>query len=145
MDEGRVREIVDAAIADRVPRAIEVNLSDGRAIKVEGRVHKRFDDVLGFVNEGHHNILMVGPSGCGKTILAKHIAEALGIDFGFLSLSAGVTETHLFGRILPQADGTWDYVPRLCLINAQSADNQEQRPTWGRPDPGRRHGCDETN
>jgi len=37
------------------------------------------------------------------------------------------------------------FEPRLCLINAQSADNQEQRPAWGRPDPGRRHGCDDRN
>ena len=111
VNEDRVREIVDAAIADRVPRPIEVNLSDGRSVIIEDRVHRQFDDVLGLVNEGHHNILMVGPSGCGKTILAKHIAEALDIPFGFLSLSAGVTETHLFGRLLPQADGTWDYTP----------------------------------
>ena len=111
VDEGRVREIVDAAIADRVPRPIEVNLSDGRTVILKDRVHRQFDDVMALVNEGHHNILMLGPAGCGKTMLARHIAEALDVPFGFLSLSAGVTETHLFGRILPQADGSWDYTP----------------------------------
>jgi MoxR-like ATPase len=53
---------------------------------------------------------MVGPAGSGKTTLAKDLAKALGRSFAFISLSAGVTETHLFGRMLPQADGTFAYV-----------------------------------
>jgi cobaltochelatase CobS len=52
---------------------------------------------------------LVGVAGTGKTTLGKHLAKALDLDFAFLSLSAGVTETHLFGRILPQADGSWAY------------------------------------
>jgi cobaltochelatase CobS len=52
---------------------------------------------------------MVGPAGSGKTTLAKNIAAALGLDFGFISLSQGVTESHLLGRLLPQADGSWQY------------------------------------
>ncbi len=31
-------------------------------------------------------------------------------NFAFISLSAGVTETHIFGRMLPQSDGSWAYV-----------------------------------
>ena len=67
------------------------------------------------LSEGHRNLLMVGPAGSGKTTLAKDVAEALGLDFGFISLSAGVTETHLFGRMLPQADGTWGYVESVFV------------------------------
>ena len=110
MDEVRVREIAEEVAANRLPRTVEVRLSDGRTHLIEGRVHKQFDALVELVNEGHRNILMVGPAGCGKTTLAKNVAEALGLPFGFLSLSAGVTETHILGRILPQADGSWQYV-----------------------------------
>ena len=37
------------------------------------------------------------------------MAKALDLDFAFLSLSAEVTETHIFAHILPQADGSWGY------------------------------------
>ena len=75
-----------------------------------GRQHRQFAEVTALIEEGATNILMVGPAGSGKTTLAKNVAAYLGLEFGFLSLSAGVTETHLFGRLLPQADGTWAYV-----------------------------------
>ena len=103
---------MDAKIAEaRLPRPIEVHLDDGRKVTLEGRVHFQFEALMDLVAEGHQNLLMVGPAGSGKTTLARNVAEALGLDFGFLSLSAGVTETHLFGRILPQPDGSWQYVP----------------------------------
>ncbi len=77
---------------------------------LDGHQHAQFADVLALVQEGAKNILMVGPAGSGKTTLAKDVAEAMELDYGFLSLSAGITETHLFGRLLPQDDGTWAYV-----------------------------------
>jgi len=73
------------------------------------RTHRQFDELMGLVGEGHANIMLVGPAGTGKTTLVKHVAEALDRPFAFISLSAGVTETHLFGRMLPQSDGTWAY------------------------------------
>lgn len=79
--------------------------------KLEDRTHLLFDRLMELVNEGHRNLLMVGPAGSGKTTLAENLAEALGLEFGFLSLSAGVSETHLFGRTLPQSDGSWRYKP----------------------------------
>ena len=113
VDEETVRTIVDERIsAARLPRPIEIRPPDGQAARtLDGRTHRQFEDLLGFINEGHRNILLVGPAGSGKTTLAKNLAEALELDFGFLSLSAGVTETHLFGRVLPQPDGTWQYQP----------------------------------
>ena len=74
------------------------------------RTHKQFKQVLAVVQEGHMNVMLVGPAGTGKTTLAKHIANALDRQFAFISLSAGVSETHIFGRMLPQSDGSWAYV-----------------------------------
>ena len=112
IDEPAVRRIVDEKVAEaRLPRPIEVHLDDGRKVTLEGRVHFQFQALMEFVQEGHRNILMVGPAGSGKTTLAKSMAEALQLPFGFISLSAGVTETHLLGRVLPKADGSWGHVP----------------------------------
>jgi MoxR-like ATPase len=112
VDVPAVRRIVDEKIAEaRLPRPIEVHLDDGRKVTLEGRVHFQFEALMELVQEGHRNILMVGPAGSGKTTLAKSMAEALGLPFGFISLSAGVTETHLLGRVLPKADGSWGHVP----------------------------------
>lgn len=112
LDESRVRSIVEERIvAAQLPRSIEVHLPDGVTHKLDGRTHRQFASLMELVNEGHQNLLMVGPAGSGKTTLAKSMAQALGLDFGFISLSAGVTETHLFGRILPQPDGSWQYQP----------------------------------
>ena len=84
--------------------------SAGKVGSPAGRTHRQFAEVAGLIEEGHANIMLVGPAGTGKTTLVKHLAQAMGRNFAFISLSAGVTETHIFGRMLPQADGTWAYV-----------------------------------
>src|SRR5947208_14707694 len=53
---------------------------------------------------------MVGLAGSSKTTLARNLEHALRLEFGFISLAAGVTETHLMGRTLPQSDGSWKFV-----------------------------------
>ncbi len=94
-----------------LPRRIEVAMPDGKVNTLSERPHRQFEELLGLVQEGHNNLLLVGPAGSGKTTLAKNLAQALGLEFGFISLSAGVTETHLMGRTLPQSDGSWKFVP----------------------------------
>ncbi len=45
--------------------------------------------------------LLVGPAGCGKTFAAQQLAEALKREFGTLCMTAGASETWLFGRQTP--------------------------------------------
>ena len=117
--EEDVRRIAAEEIAKvRLPRPVKVEVNGQQTNTgniIEGRVHHRFDELMKLIDEGQRNILMVGPAGSGKTTLAEQVATGLGLEFGFLSLSAGVTETHLFGRILPQADGTWAHQPTRFL------------------------------
>ena len=112
VDEEDVERIVDSRIEKaRLPRPIEIRNGETIVATLEDRIHARFDNLIQLVNEGHHNLLMVGPAGSGKTTLAKSLAKALDLEFGFISLSAGISETHLFGRTLPESDGSWRYRP----------------------------------
>ncbi len=45
--------------------------------------------------------LLVGPAGCGKTHAAGQLAEALELKFDHCCLTAGASETWLFGRQTP--------------------------------------------
>jgi cobaltochelatase CobS len=116
VDEESIREIVTQQIEKAsLPRPLDVRLPDGTVNTLAEAPHRQFTELLGLVEEGHVNLLMVGPAGSGKTTLAKNLAQALGRQFGFISLSAGVTETHLMGRTLPQSDGSWKFVPSLFV------------------------------
>lgn len=112
VDAETVERIVDERITQaKLPRPIEVRMGGEVVGTLAERPHYLFDRLMDLVNEGQRNLLMVGPAGSGKTTLAKNLAQALGLEFEFLSLSAGVSETHLFGRVLPQQDGSWQYKP----------------------------------
>lgn len=90
---------------------IDIQFAPGR--KSKKRVdsagkHEKFVDILKLVEAGVP-ILLVGPAGCGKTKLAGQVAEALDLPFTFNSMSEGVSESHLLGRVVPDAKGVWQY------------------------------------
>jgi MoxR-like ATPase len=126
LDEPRVREIVaeeapkalgsaigeaiEAAMASAAPQRIEISVNALPAVEATG-CHPLMPKVLALANAGV-NVLMVGPAGAGKTHLAHDCAKALGRSFGSISLSAGVTESHLTGRLLPIGEnGRFGYIP----------------------------------
>ena len=79
-----------------------------RVVVQVDNAHQAFADVMQRV-AAELPVLLVGPAGSGKTTLAAQVATALGRRFTFNSLSEGVTESSLMGRMLPQEDGTWAY------------------------------------
>lgn len=97
--------------AARLNKAIDAAGQTTKTLKIEkwdGTVHtlknvvlpKVFNDVLDLA-KCRRNILLVGPAGCGKTHLAGLIAETLGLQFGSVSLTSGISESHLLGKAMP--------------------------------------------
>lgn len=100
VDETAVRKIVAEIVGEqKLParEVIELRKPDGAVKELTGRRHPVFAKVLKLA-QARQNILLVGPAGCGKTTLARHVAEALDLKFGHVSLSQGITEGKLIGK-----------------------------------------------
>jgi len=82
-------------------QTIHVRQPDGTDIAIEGTTHEAFGRVLELAMARKH-IFLPGPSGCGKSHMAKQVAEALGLRFGSISCSAGMSESQLLGRMVPK-------------------------------------------
>lgn len=102
--QGQIQTLVDRAVGERVPREIVIKQADKPDVKLDGHVHPVFDKVLRLAKAGV-SVMLVGPAGCGKTHLFSQIATALGLEHSSISLSGGVTEAHLTGRLLPTGEG----------------------------------------
>lgn len=81
-----------------------------------GIIHPpEWDKLLSLANI-RQNILLTGPSGCGKTHISKVLAEELGLQFGFISCTAGISESEFRGRIVPNiSNGSFTYVPSVFV------------------------------
>lgn len=87
------------------------NRNTGKTHTVDGHKHEQFETILDLAQAGMA-VMMVGPTGSGKTHLAGQIAEALGVRFGSISVSEGMSESHLLGWLLPTGDaGKFEHHP----------------------------------
>lgn len=90
-------------------KSIEVKIGKAPKIEVEGKPHPRLERVLKLASASL-NILLIGPAGSGKTHLSEQVANCLKRTFAFVSCSAGMSEGHLLGRLLPTGDsGRFEY------------------------------------
>lgn len=102
----RIGERVEAAIASALEGRITVRHEiqrDQETIVLDEHLHPAFNDVLQCASLGI-NIMLKGPMGCGKTTLAAQVAKALGLQFGTISCTGGMTESQITGRLLPTGD-----------------------------------------
>ena len=108
----QVADMIELALNGREKEKIYIaQAPDGRPVKTEGKTHKCFEKVAK-CSQLRQNVLLVGPAGSGKTTLAGQVAEALGLRFGYISLSGGISENNLTGWLLPiEAGGQFSYVP----------------------------------
>ena len=94
-------QTVDQRIADVAPRESFITIKQGEAEqRIEGEAHKKLQQVLDVIAMGEIPML-VGPAGTGKTVLAKQVAEVLGVSYSGISCSGGLTEAKIFGRSVP--------------------------------------------
>lgn len=84
---------------------VEITLKrpDKPDIVMEELTHPAFAEVLELAH-AREEVFMPGPAGCGKTTIAAQVAKALGLKFGFISCSAGMSESQLLGRRIPSGE-----------------------------------------
>lgn len=82
------------------PKIMAVKIGESETRKLTSTASPYLGDIVTLASL-RMNILLVGPAGCGKTSLAAQLAEALGLTFDFVSLTAGASETWLLGRHTP--------------------------------------------
>ncbi len=110
MLEGQREELINKQINAKVIAEIAklkptvVKIPERKDVKIEGRQHKVFKDVL-YYAQIERQVFIAGPSGSGKTHMCHQVAKALNLQFKHISCSAGLSEAHLLGRML--FDGTY--------------------------------------
>jgi MoxR-like ATPase len=109
--QDRVRELAVATIAELAPRAIQVVDQSGLVRgSTTDHVRPEFDRIVQRLMLGL-NVMLVGPAGSGKTTVGQQVADCLGLQFGCISLTAGVSESRLVGRFAPMGEGgKFEYV-----------------------------------
>lgn len=84
-----------------LPKVIEVKTEKGTN-KIKGITHEKFEQVLKIIN-ANIPVFMTGGAGTGKNVIAKQVAESLGLEFYFTN--AVTQEYKLTGFI--DANGTY--------------------------------------
>ena len=109
--EERVKEAQEEA-KKAGGRIIQIQVKDGaKTVRdIKGVFHPKFERILKLAKK-RKNIFLYGPTGCGKTHVCQQLAEALGLEFYFVSCTTGMSEGQLAGRLLPVGkQGTFEYV-----------------------------------
>lgn len=111
---GRVIEEMNRKIAEASAKGgvleIRITSPNGDTRSLKGVFHASFKRLLQLAS-ARMNILLVGPAGSGKTHVCAQLAEALGLPFGFVSCSAGMSEGQLTGRLVPTGKaGRFEYL-----------------------------------
>ena len=78
------------------PETLHVKVNGGKKIKLSKQASPHLKNALICAKAGV-NLMLVGPSGSGKSIIAEQIAEALELPYSHINLTAGASESWLFG------------------------------------------------
>ncbi len=133
-DDPRVRPGIPCVVRIKTIRkperddrgAIEVEFVSIQQFRIDGVY---LDPIVGkklqVLLESGLNILLDGPQGCGKTVLAKSIAESLGLEFVFFNCGAVVEATDFLATIQVRASSSGapvtDFVKTDVLTKLEEA------------------------
>jgi MoxR-like ATPase len=139
-DDPRIRPGIPCQVRIKIIRkperddrgAIEVEFVSIQQFRIEGVY---LDPIVGkklqVLLESGLNILLDGPQGCGKTVLAKSIAESLGLEFVFFNCGAVVEATDFLATIQVRASASGapvtDFVKTDVLIKLEEAIQRPDR------------------
>jgi len=115
-----IKDFIDGAVKTEIPAIARTMQQDNKAAILEaaqelkptiininhvetgtvtGKTHKKFELALTIL-KATNRLYLKGDSGTGKSFLGRQLSEALGIKFGFLALTAGITEGKITGIML---------------------------------------------
>lgn len=114
VDKKKLEGLIRDEILKMPPFKLNLVVNNEAPKEVEGYARPELKEVLNLALN-RINTLMVGPAGCGKTILARQSAEILGFRFGSISCSAGMSESHLTGWLLPRTEGKFEYTSSVFV------------------------------
>lgn len=83
------------------PQILKIEV-DGVQADMEGQAVSKYLERVIINSKLGLNTMLVGEAGTGKTILAGQVAKALKLEYGHTTLTAGASETWLFGRQTPK-------------------------------------------
>jgi nitric oxide reductase NorQ protein len=125
--------VVDVSKPERDDRGrIEVEFVDRAPFRIEGMwldpvVSKKLQVLL----QSGLNILLDGPQGCGKTVLARSIAESLGMVFVFFNCGAVVEASDFLVSIQVRASASGapvtDFIKTDVLVAIEEASEHRDR------------------
>lgn len=103
------RRVDELEQREPTPPVFHVVKPEGEVVEIEGHAHPAFAQVLE-IAQAREPVFLPGPSGSGKSHLAGQVAQALGLRFGSISCSAGMSESQLLGRAVPRgANGEFEF------------------------------------
>ncbi|MCA9793455.1 MAG: MoxR family ATPase [Candidatus Eremiobacteraeota bacterium] len=128
-------KILEVQKPDRSDRgAILVEFVKNQPMRLEGVyldpvVSRKLQVLL----ESGLNILLDGPQGCGKTVLARTIAESLGMDFVFFNCGAVVEASDFLATVQVRASESgqpvMDFLKTEFLLALEAANQHRSRRT----------------
>jgi cobaltochelatase CobS len=110
----QAKQLVREAMIEDFPVVVRLVPESGPTKTIKN-VHKAFSRLLYYVGRKKH-VYLYGPHGTGKSTGAQQVAEALGISYGYISLTPQTPESRILGYM--SATGSYVRTPfRDCYEN----------------------------
>lgn len=108
----RIGEIPPQQAQAPVAQTVTVKVTIADAPEVDATAMHRLAPKIAALIRAGLNVALIGPPGVGKSHAAKDVGELTGFGYGgAISLSGGITESSITGRLLPIGEGRYLTTP----------------------------------